>query len=496
LGPEVWEDARRLAEQLDDAAILPLVGAGASYDCGQPLAKDVAEAMYWRYCNPAGWRPTPPPPSDLEDGKGDLGLVADAFFLRGGQEAVIDALSLETPEDWPGVVEFPDHFCTYRVLARLAREGVFSEAISLNYDCGFERGLRDEGFGFSRKSNLRGARWLDHATVITSAKDHFRTDQRGELVLAKAHGCSAAYRREMAVADEKTKERLLEEVIVRRTQLMDWRSDFWARDLFADRARSHVVLLIGVAGQDPVIHIALTRIMQEIFRRVPSGDGNPRVVVIDPSPQTVALESLAFQGCGGKAPSANAVLRLKVPRGRSLTAVLIALAVEILTRRLRASGAVVPEDRQARVISTMVEVPASLRWSYRLERRSHGVDFLQRVNLEASKGRGYVPVGTLSERATRSVRARNSLVEALKLADQSVQESVESSGFLSDSRRGCAFLPLGLSKHELFEASRAEVRSAAQELETPLGLEPILVVRDKSELSYRSALTGNTLTIP
>lgn len=495
LPTELWDAAQNLAAQLDDVAILPLIGAGASCDCGQPVAKVVAEDMFSQYAHlakSAGFSM----PSDVEDQKYDLGLVADALYLQDGQKAAVDALSLADRTDWPGAQDLDDHFCSYRVLARLVREGFLSEAITLNYDCGFERGLTDEGFRF-KPTKFRGVKWLDHATVITSAGDHASADRRGEMVLAKAHGCAATYRRKMATTtDASALKKLRDEVIVRRTQLMDWRSDFWARDLFADRVRSHVVLLLGVSGQDPVIHIALTRILQEIYENDPGGGQGPRVIAIDRDPRTVALESLVHQGCGCEEPPPGKVVRLKVPEDASLTAVMIALAVEMLAKRLGDLGAKVPTDRMERMLTTMVEIPASLRWSYRLERRRYGVDFAQRINLEASGGKGYVPVGTMSERANRSLSTKAGLVKALGLAPPAVGASIDASGFLIDPRRGRAFLPLGVTKDELEALSRVDLKAAARELETPADLDPVLVARHGGELFYRSASSGEAVKSP
>jgi hypothetical protein len=60
--------------------------------------------------------------------------------------AVVEALGLPDPALWPSADDIDPHFCSYRVLARLAREGVFEQAVTLNYDCAYEAGLKGEGF--------------------------------------------------------------------------------------------------------------------------------------------------------------------------------------------------------------------------------------------------------------------------------------------------------------------------------------------------------------
>ena len=186
-----WDDARRLARQLKDKPILPLIGAGASFDCGMEVAKPVAKRMFKWYVDHNG---TAPHPSDLDREQGNLGVVADAIYSAGSQSQVIEALGLANRSDWPDAEDLKDHFCSYRLLARLAREGLIAEAITLNYDCCFERGLEDEGFLFS-PWELQGRAWLDHATVVTDGTDHVQLDPRGQLVVTKAHGCAAGFRR-------------------------------------------------------------------------------------------------------------------------------------------------------------------------------------------------------------------------------------------------------------------------------------------------------------
>lgn len=36
-------------------------------------------------------------------------------------------------------------------------------------------------------------------------------------------------------------------------ELLDWRHDHWAKELFQDRARSHVLAMIGYGGRDAVL---------------------------------------------------------------------------------------------------------------------------------------------------------------------------------------------------------------------------------------------------
>lgn len=494
---EVWEQADRLARQLDDSPVVPLIGAGTSLDCGHALARDISKAMYGRYRSRFG---TAAPPSDLANLDTDMGVVADALYTAGKQEGVIDALGLADKAKWPDKDSLSDHFCSYRVLARLAREGFFSEAITLNYDCAFERGLDDEGFLLSPWRAPIGA-WLNQATVVPDGAAHVKLEKRGEMVVTKAHGCAATYRREMEgtpIGD--ARERVEEAIVVRRGQLLDWRTDLWARDLLADRARRHVILMLGISGQDPVIHIALTRVLEEVYRHL-GGPGEscpePRVVVIDRSPDTVALRTLIHQGCGGVKPDPGVVTHLEVPDGSSMTAVLTALATQMLVRRLeREGGPRLPQDPMLRIISLMVAAPASLRWAFRLERRSRGTEFHQRAILEQVGEKGYVPLSVGANRAIESLRVRRLLRERLNLGSETVQEAVRGHGFVAPWVGGRAFLPLGITPQELMAIPTSAFNDVARTFDVPAGLDLVVVAGEGEKLVGRSLPIGGAVEVP
>src|SRR5215203_1973850 len=492
---DIWEVADRLARQLDDSPVIPLIGAGTSLDCGHALASKISEAMYERYEAPSGGAP----PSDLAKKRADMGVVADALFNAGGQEAVVDALGLSDTTRWPDKGGLSDHFCSYRVLARLAREGFFSEAVTLNYDCAFERGLYDEGFLFSPRRGPVGA-WLNQATVVPDGAAHVKLERRGEMVLTKAHGCAATYRHAMEEAPPKDAQDAIEEaIIIRRGQLLDWRTDLWARDLFADRARRHVILMLGISGQDPVIHIALTRVLEEVYRQlgVENPCAEPRVVAIDRYPDTVALETLIHQGCGKVRPGPDIVTRLEVPEGSSMTAVMTALATQMLARRLeREGGPRLPQDPTRRIVCLMVAAPASLRWAFRLERRSRGFEFHQRALLEKVGEKGYVPLSVGAGRAIESLRVRQLLRERLNLGDETVEEAVRGHGFVAPWKEGRAFLPLGVTKPELEAIPTNALKEVARSFAVPENLDHVVVAADGIKLIGRSVQRGNTVKVP
>jgi hypothetical protein len=271
---------RRLACQLDSKAVIPLIGAGGSHDCGVPLARQIAKELYRRYVLTAKSKP-----SDAGLLEEDLGAVADLIGLAGEQKDVVDALGLGDEAQWPAADGFTEHFCVYRVLARLAREGIFQEALTFNYDSAFEAALRHEGFLFGTET-VRGETWRDHATVVADAASNASLWPRGAFVLFKVHGSAERYRERLGKPGETPQDA----IVIRRTQLLDWRRDLWARDVLSERARRHVLLLVGFSGQDPVIHVGLTRVLEEVYEAVPEDES--RVVVLDRSPDALMLKLL------------------------------------------------------------------------------------------------------------------------------------------------------------------------------------------------------------
>jgi hypothetical protein len=151
------EEIRTLAAQLSGKPVLPVLGAGASYDCGMRLAREIGEDLYNDYVGDPSYEPHQAVARDLAD-------VAQAIQNHAGQVAVVRALGLPDPALWPNASDMDEHFCAYRVLARLAREPAFQfdEAMGFNYDCGKEAALLSEGFLLSARTS-GGGQWSDHA---------------------------------------------------------------------------------------------------------------------------------------------------------------------------------------------------------------------------------------------------------------------------------------------------------------------------------------------
>jgi hypothetical protein len=176
LDDEEVRHIRALAAQLAGRSVLPVLGAGASYDCGMRLATQIGVDLYNDYRADTSFAP------HVAGLSPNLGEVADAIFDGAGQPAVVRAVGLHDPALWPGTDDVGEHFCAYRALARLAREDLADEAITFNYDCGHEAGLKAEGFLRSARTEL-GKEWLDHATVIADAATHAQLRRPGAYTL-------------------------------------------------------------------------------------------------------------------------------------------------------------------------------------------------------------------------------------------------------------------------------------------------------------------------
>jgi hypothetical protein len=396
------------------------------------------------------------------------------MYLQKSQREVVDGLGLDQPALWPDAPNLEDHFCVYRVLARLAREEFFNEAISFNYDCGFEAGLHDEGFMFSPRT-MAGRRWHDHATVISDASTNARLQRRGAFGLIKAHGCAARYRESLSIGTPPAPE---ESIVLRWSQLLDWRTDSWARDVFSERARRNVLLLIGFSGQDPVIHIGLTRILEDVYRD--QHVATPRVVAIDFDPDTIHLQMLIREGCNGAVP-AGAVTHVST-RPASTTAVGLVLLTELLALRLdaafRVHGFVLPRDLKSRLSALVVTAPAMLRWSYLLRRPDPWRDYAQRINLEQAARHGYVPLMAAPRTTALALQSRERLLASLRMPpDEIGPVAADNHGFVVQPGLGRAFLPVGLTRDELRHLTNSaggQLDQARRILDRPPGLDGVL----------------------
>jgi len=104
------------------------------------------------------------------------------------------------------------------------------------------------------------------------------------------------------------------------------------RERLRDRARDHLLLLIGFAAQDGAVHAELQTVLDEIYRELPAA-GKPRLVVIDWRPDTPVLRGLIKSGLGGQNPPPGVITAINASRSSS-TAVGLILLTETLRLRL------------------------------------------------------------------------------------------------------------------------------------------------------------------
>jgi hypothetical protein len=302
LPPKLWSEIAQLAEDLDGRSVLPVIGAGASAGCGVPLAAQLSAQLYERIRRKDIHLRDRPIALNRE--RYNLGRIADAVCLEHEADQLLRWVGLDDDGQWPDADSVPWHECSYQPLARMAREGMVEEAVNFNYDCHHEFGLSQEGFSLSRPHSLRGRLWPTLFTVVSDAESNAALTRRGEFLLAKVHGAADKWRRDRKSASPDEYAEFASRIIIRWRQLLDWRTDHWARDLFADRARRHILLLVGFGAEDPVTHAALTQIMEEVHQK--QSPTIPRVRVIDLEPRKLPLKMLIKAGYGSSPPRPTA----------------------------------------------------------------------------------------------------------------------------------------------------------------------------------------------
>jgi hypothetical protein len=476
----------QLLEQ--ELPVLPIVGAGASYDCGMRLANALGEDLYRDYMN------NPDYASEPRDAvKKDLADVAQAIHNAAGQVAVVKAIGLDDPTLWPDAEKLPEHFCLYRVLSRLARESLFAEVIGFNYDCAKEAGLKREGFQLS-PNTIAGRKWSDHATVIADKQTMYKPPRKGALTYHKAHGCAHRVR-ELALTDEA---KAAETIIVCSEQLTNWRNDLWMAERLRDRARESLLVLIGFSAQDAAVHGELKRVLDEIYQELPA-EGKPRLVTIDAKPETPVLRGLVKSGLGGELPLPGVVTEINVSTS-STTAVALVLLTEylrlILAYQLEVGDYTLPDGLDEQIAALVIAAPLMLRWTYLLRVPAKD-QYVQTINMEQAAHGGYVPFTVDPRGAVLALETRVKLREALSIVGpESTRETLTDHGFIT--RAGFAYLPVALTLEELLAACQpgGTIERARGTLGAPSKIERILVTLQDDVLQGVNADTGAEVVVP
>jgi hypothetical protein len=469
-----------LARQLHNQPLLPILGAGASYDCGVRLAKELSRELFRDYqANPAYAE------HDKTIREEDLAEVAEAIRVKSNQVQVVKDLGFPEEERWRPAAEMGEHFCVYCVLARLAKERLVRETIGFNYDCGAEAGLHAEGF--TDEESEEGNGFPTHARVVADAQADVELKMPGAFKLFKAHGCAVRYR-EVAISDA---ERAAEGIVVCKSQLDGWgdATSGWIHDSIQDRAKNHILLFVGFSAQDGRFSAKLRDVLQHVYEQLPP-DGMPRVVAIDVYPEKSTIQNLIQVGLGG-VEAEDAVTQVRVSEGSTATAALLVLLTEILaleiSSALTAASFDLPQSIDERIAALVAAAPTMARWSYAL--RSTGEDdYIQRANLMSQ--RGYVPLNESPRMTVRLIHARAEMRRRLGLSQsESSREALKNDGFVV--HQGVAYLPVGIDHKTLVATcpQGQELEKVRNALPHP-NLDCVLITGGGSELQGISLKTG------
>lgn len=486
---------RQLATELSHHSVLPLIGAGASIDCGAPAARVLANELAGKI--ERGDIDIAQLPSDFDECRHDLGKLADLIHLDHSPEFILNEIGFADSKRWPSADEIVDHGttsahpCAYRVLARMAREQFIAESVTFNYDCHYESGLRTEGF-FPERRAIRHGRWPELFTVVADAVTHSSVLARGDFVLNKVHGCVDNWRR----VSKSDPDRATKTIVIRWSQLLDWREDWWSRDLVRDRARRHILLLIGFSGLDPVIHSTVQAVMREVLDAAPTGPA--RIRVLDPQPDQLTLQLLAKAGDGK--PGDLTSIRVPIGGSAGLAVLLLALLSELVQSRLleyaRLQGLDphLPSDPESMELRLAVTGPSMLRWTWALlAKTQHGPHGL--AGLSERGDDYYVPLTAEPDRTLRAFQLRDELADLLSISSEDPRHTVDG-GFLVATHRGRAYMPLGLHDHEVGALSQTGILDdVGNELRGPAGLERLVAVASPKGPRAFSVDTGREVSI-
>lgn len=295
-----------LVQRLLDAPVMFVIGAGFSKNWGFPLGWELAEWLGRRYEQLRSLE-EPDVKAVLEDDgrKKDLSLVAEVlarnkcWFIRKvfwDPESPPCAHFYDTAEELGEGDPLADGRLgePHIVIGRLAKEGLIQEIITTNYDCLLEAGCYAVGMYEAqgeRTGNITASvfPWTESYRVYSSREDAVElVPRRAVFRIYKIHGCVASLKRrvqEDECADKCPPHEYSREMVgskcylgqdrfnlvITYRELLDWRQDRWARDLFLDRVRTHHLVFLGMQGADSVLHASLRSIFEEVWGADRSG---------------------------------------------------------------------------------------------------------------------------------------------------------------------------------------------------------------------------------
>lgn len=291
--------------------VMFFVGAGLSKNWGFPLGQELARWIAERYKSMNQPRePEVQAVLEKEENRGSLPLVAEVlarnkcWFVRNVLWCPESppCLHFYSTEDELGdgdPLEEGRFGVPHIVIGRLAKEGLIQEIMTTNYDCLLEAGCYAVGM-FSLQGD-QGSQsvstafpWTEAYRVFADCDDALRlAPRRAVFRIYKIHGCIAALKRRVQQTPcsgpcaHHTRPpgnggfpcNLSQEqfnLVITYRELLDWRHDHWARDLFLDRVRTHHVVFLGTDVSDSVLHASLRSVFEEAWGRAKTaGDNRP-----------------------------------------------------------------------------------------------------------------------------------------------------------------------------------------------------------------------------
>lgn len=243
---KVGERFERFVTALLERRVVPLLGAGASADSAPPT-KDLLPALKAKLKAPF---------DGADAGDGDFNRVAEALQWQRGAAALCDELGIA---DWANAAPTRAH----RYLALLAWEGLVTEVITTNYDCGLD------------KAWLQAGPAPDGWRAIATAEDLSQPRPRWGnacLRLYKINGCAARLRD----APLGLREQRADEILLTDLQLQQFGKRRWAGDLLRVLLRDHEVMLSGFGSEEPQVWHLVMDILGEFAEKEKRPNPNAR----------------------------------------------------------------------------------------------------------------------------------------------------------------------------------------------------------------------------
>jgi hypothetical protein len=165
------------------------------------------------------------------------------------------------------------------VLGRLAKEGLIGEVMTVNVDTLHETGF--ELVGLTPVTNPKDPAlrfpWVEAYQVLSDRRRYSNPfPHRRVVTLHKIHGCIEETREAVQKQGSSHKctwneatgacwtlNQQNHNFVFTYRELLNWRSDAWARDLVSDRVRNHHLVFAGFAVSDSVTHATLRDIYNE-----------------------------------------------------------------------------------------------------------------------------------------------------------------------------------------------------------------------------------------